>query len=132
MIERKCINANIADNGVDVVFEAADVVPDRFLYAHMIWIIAGKVALCPSLTQFANGGHFGIRSATLTNEVDIAEDLLEGPRIGGACRGIEVRAGDIKASRLAKFVGDFGEGSGAGVGLGFGLARRKGDSRTIG
>ena len=117
MIERKRVNMQIADNGVYVVFETADVVTDRFLYAHMIWIIARKVAPRPSLAQFTNGRHFGIWFATLTNEVDIAKDLLERFRIGCAGGGIEVRARDIKAPCFAKFVGDFGESGGAPVSL---------------
>ncbi|HRI72767.1 MAG TPA: hypothetical protein PK156_51375 [Polyangium sp.] len=69
---------------------------------------------------------------TLTNEVDIAKDLLKRFRVRSACRCVEVRARDIEASSFTKFVGDFGKSSGAGVGLGSGLARRKGNGGAIG
>jgi hypothetical protein len=98
----------------------------------VVGIIARKVAPRPCLAEFANGGHFGIRCATQTNEVDIAKDLVERFRVGGAGCGIEVRARDIEAPGFTKFVGDFGEGDGAGVSLGFGLAGRKGDGGAIG
>ena len=65
MIERKCIHASIANDGVYVVFKATDAVADRSFYACVI-------AARPSFAEFADGRHLGIRPATEANGVDVA------------------------------------------------------------
>ncbi len=105
---------------------------DRSFYAYVVGVVACKVAARPSLDEFANGGHFGIWSATKTNEVDVAEAQLERFPVGSAGSSIELRARDIEAPSFTKLGSDFRKRRCAGVGVGFGLARRKGDGGAIG